>query len=392
MDALQAMIPQASNWIISLLIAAAIFFIGSWIAKAVGNMTTKLLGRTSLDERVASAMGADADNGMELERGIGTFVRYVLMLFVLMVLLSYLGMESVLDPLKDMIGKIFGAVPALLNGAIILGVFYLVAKVASNIVANLLSAVGADRLSERVGMTKPQVSDLVSTLVFALILIPGIISALGAVGLEEVAAPASDMLNSFMSAVPKVFGAGLLLYIAYFIGSLLSGIVSGALTSIGFDRVPTAIGLNYRGSQSPSQIVGTITMVGLMLIAVNAAVDMLNFSSLTDIVSTVIGFGGNLLFGSVILVIGLWLANLASTTIKSSGAKNANTAANIARYATLILFGAMALGRMGLADNIVNAAFMALVGALAVGGAIAFGLGGRDWAAKQLERFDDSLS
>ncbi len=392
MEQVTNLIPTFGSWIINLLIAVAIFLIGRMIARWVGNMVARLLGRTSLDERVASAMGADSGDGMDLEKGIGTFVYYVLMLFVLMILLDYLGLQSVLDPVKEMLGRFFNAVPKIINGALILGVTYLIARVASNIVRNLLSAVGADRLSERVGMSNPSVSSLAGSIVFALILIPGIVQSLGAMEMQEIAAPASQMLDTFLGAIPSIFGAGLLLYIAYFVGRLLSSIVASALTSIGFDRVPSAIGLNYRGERSPSQLVGTITMVGLMLIAVNAAVDMLNFGSLTEIVSTLISFGGNILFGSVILVMGLWLANLAATTIQSGAGKNAGMIATIARSAVLLLFGAMALGRMGLADDIVNLAFSSIVMALAVAGAIAFGLGGRDWAKKQLERFDDQLN
>jgi hypothetical protein len=61
------------------------------------------------------------------------------------------------------------------------------------------------------------------------------------------------------------------------------------------------------------------------------------------------------------------------------------------RIAILVLSGAMALRQMGLANEIVNLAFGLLLGAIAVAVALAFGLGGRDIAARQLERWQKSL-
>jgi len=56
----------------------------------------------------------------------------------------------------------------------------------------------------------------------------------------------------------------------------------------------------------------------------------------------------------------------------------------IVKYVTIILFVAMGLNYMNVADSIINMAFGALVIGGAVAGALAFGLGGREAAAKTL--------
>jgi hypothetical protein len=61
--------------------------------------------------------------------------------------------------------------------------------------------------------------------------------------------------------------------------------------------------------------------------------------------------------------------------------------ASVARVAILVLVGAMALRQMGIANEIVNLAFGLLVGAIAVAAALAFGLGSRDLAGRQMERW-----
>ena len=71
----------------------------------------------------------------------------------------------------------------------------------------------------------------------------------------------------------------------------------------------------------------------------------------------------------------------------STGSSQARLVATVARVAIVLLTGAMALRQMGLANDIINLAFGLIVGAAAVAVAIAFGIGGRDLAARQLENW-----
>jgi len=116
-----------------------------------------------------------------------------------------------------------------------------------------------------------------------------------------------------------------------------------------------------------------------MLAAATAAVEQLNIDVLSQIMGKVLEFGGGILVGGVILVIGNVLSPLAYNHLSRS----APGLAGIARLAILGLVLAMGLKAMGLADNIVNMAFGFTLGSVAVAAALAFGLGGRD-AAKNL--------
>jgi hypothetical protein len=93
-------------------------------------------------------------------------------------------------------------------------------------------------------------------------------------------------------------------------------------------------------------------------------------------------FGGQLLMGLAIFCIGLFLANLAASSILASKTENPKLFAGIVRFSILFIVAAMALGQMGLAKDIVNLAFGLLLGAAAVAAALAFGLGGRDTAGR----------
>ena len=116
--------------------------------------------------------------------------------------------------------------------------------------------------------------------------------------------------------------------------------------------------------------------------------DKLNIIIISDIMARVLEFGGGILVGGVILVIGNFLSTLAHNSI----AKSSPGLADIARFAILGLVLAMGLKAMGLADNIVNMAFGFTLGAVAVAAALAFGFGGRDAAKKIADNIANKIS
>ena len=144
-------------------------------------------------------------------------------------------------------------------------------------------------------------------------------------------------------------------------------------------------------SRTPSEIVGIIVLVGIMLFATVAAVNILNIQALTLLVTGIIVIFGRILAGLVVFAVGLFLANLAFSIITSSGDRQALVLGQVARIAIIALVSAMALQQIGVASDIVNLAFGLLLGAIAVAIALAFGLGGRDIAAQEVRGLLDSF-
>jgi xanthine/uracil permease len=92
------------------------------------------------------------------------------------------------------------------------------------------------------------------------------------------------------------------------------------------------------------------------------------------------------IFGTVIIVVGMFLARILANLVGSSTGEG-GYAQTIVKYAIIALFTAIGLTFMGLADQIVMMAFGLILGSAAVATALAFGLGGRDFAARMLERW-----
>jgi hypothetical protein len=165
-------------------------------------------------------------------------------------------------------------------------------------------------------------------------------------------------------------------------------LLEDVLNGLGFDRTIHSTGL-VSAKVSPSKIAGNLAMIGIMLFLAIAATRMLDFPELTSILNTVLEVGSRVIFGSVIIAVGLLVANLVAGLV-GNASDGGSIGPMVVRYATIGLFVAMGLSQMGIGGPVVELAFGAIVVAAAVAGALAFGLGGRDAAARVLEKMNDT--
>ncbi len=110
--------------------------------------------------------------------------------------------------------QILRFLPNLFAAGLILGIGWFIARIVQRILTNLLVAIRADRLSERVGLAPvlgtQRLSGVLGLVVYILILIPVLIAALNALALEATTRPASNMLTMILEAIPAIFAAMLL--------------------------------------------------------------------------------------------------------------------------------------------------------------------------------------
>ena len=201
------------------------------------------------------------------------------------------------------------------------------------------------------------------------------------------------MLGAFMAAIPDIFAAAIILAVAFFLARFISGLLTTILDALGANELPQKMGLKHfaKNGLSVASLVGQVVSIFIILFASIEAANQLGFSQVSGLVTMLIAFGGQVLLGSVILVVGFWLANLAHSAVLRVGGDSTATLAGILRVAILGLVLAMGLRAMGIADDIVNLAFGLILGAVAVAFAVSFGLGGREAAGKQMEYWLSSL-
>ena len=112
---------------------------------------------------------------------------------------------------------------------------------------------------------------------------------------------------------------------------------------------------------------------------------------LAGLISQFLIAAGGVLLGLVIFSLGLYLAGLADSVIRDTGGSQAHLLAPTARVAIIVFAATLGLREMGIAEDIVNLSFGIVLGAIAVASSLAFGLGARDIAARELEGWMASL-
>jgi len=371
--------------------AGALLLVACLIASTSKFIISKVLSVTKLEDRLASKAGLKEGLQVPLTQTLPNVVYWLIYLLFLPAILGALGVEGLLAPVQGMVDSILGFLPNLLGAVIILVVGWFIARIIRQIVTGLLAAIGTDQIGTRVGLDGrggPTLSNIVGTVVYALVLIPAIIAGLNALQIEPISRPATEMLTTLLKAVPAIFGAMIVLGVTYLIARLVSGLVTNVLTGLGFNRVLALIGLGSEpkgGQRTPAEIVGFLILVGLMLFATIEAVDLLGFVIVANLIANFLTFAGQIVLGGVIFGLGLYLANLARSVILSTAGAEAIWLSQAARFAIIVLTTAMGLRQMGIAPDIVNLAFGILLGAIGVSVALAFGLGSRDVAAREVE-------
>ena len=401
------------------LISAAGLALVAWlIATGCKLLLVRVLEPMKLDDRLAEAsQDGEGRSPFPLNETLGTALYWLIWLLFLPAILGVLQLEGVLQPIQNLLDTILGALPNIITAGFVLGVGWLVATLVRKILVGFLQSVGTDRIGAKVGLSETEegtkLSDLLGLLAFVLILVPIIVAALEELAIEAISSPAIAMLNQFMTALPQVFTAAVLLVVFFVIGRFLSEIVTDLLTGFGFDNVLNWLGLSTPTSlpptlttgagegeaepagelpvRTPSQLAGTVVLVLIMMFASVMAAEVLALGNVTEIARAILRVFVRILSGVAIFGVGLYLANLASNLLASAGSGQARIMGQVAKVAIIILVSAMALQHIGVAESIVTRAFTLFLGAIAVAVAIAFGWGGREIAAEKIRAWWDEF-
>jgi hypothetical protein len=381
------------------LAAAAVLAVVAWmVATVLRLIVTRFLHAVGVDKRVSEGAGLE-EGQVPLSKTVGEAVYWLVWLLFLPAILGALKLNALLLPVQDLVSAVLLYLPHLVAAALILLVGWFVARIVQRVVTNLLRAIGTDRLGERMGLVqvlgKQTLSGVIGLVVYVLILVPVLIAALDALQIASLTTPLSNMLSTMLAALPRILAAALALIIAYVVARLVAKLVTTLLTGIGFNALPSRLGIGSapaEGQRTASEIVGWVVLVATMVFAVMGAASLLGWTALTLLLSEFVVFAWHIIIGLIVFGLGLWLADVIAKMVMESNVNQKRLVAMLARVAIVALSLAIALRQMGLANEIINLAFGLLLGAIAVAVAIAFGIGGRDLAKYQLDKWYKSVN
>ena len=374
---------QGVDWT-NLGIAGAILVAGIIISIALRGIVSGAINRTGLGKRAKSTGG-------NIGKSIGKAVFWLAILYTLYLALSRVGLGQNFASVETLFNNIANFVPKLIGAGFTFFIGFIIAKVAGNATTSVLEAAQVDNLAAKSGVTsatgsKGSLAKALGTLVFVIIIVPVAVAALGALNLKGVSEPLSNMLNGFTSYIPALVGASLVLAGAIFIGRFISNFLTNFLPTVGFDNSVNSVLMLDDGegiSTSPSKAAGYVAFLITLVVGLSAAVSILGNESLSAAFGTVQEFGGSLLRAAVLIGIGVFLANFMGRFM--SAMMDAKLA-NFIKYVVMAIFVFMGLNSLDTTGQIVSVAFSAFVIAAAVAAAIAFGLGGREWAKQVLSK------
>ena len=208
--------------------------------------------------------------------------------------------------------------------------------------------------------------------------------------------PARAFLLEALALLPKAMVALLVVLAGWVLAKLVRFAVARALRAMNFHVVTERAGLDGflrdGGVQSGTTGIMAQLFYWLVLLAsLVAAFNYLGLIYLTDLLGRVVLFVPRIMIAFLILAFGAYFARFIGNAVAAYGRhihiQDAGLLGRLAQYAILTFVVLIALDQMNIGGDIVRQSFLIVLAGIVFALALAFGLGGREWAAELLERW-----
>lgn len=370
----------------SVIKAVLLLILALIVAKIAKFLIVKLLTKTRISYLL------EKTGKLETQETIISFVGKLIYLLVFLLfvpgIFECLGMNAVSSPILNVLNTMWGYLPNVLAAAVILCVGFFVAKLVRELLVPVFDKIKVNRLQEKAGMEVADSAKLSNTLayiVYVLILIPVIITALRVLNISAISDPAIAMLNIIFTYIPSILAALVIIVIGCMVAKFAGNIVKRLIASAGLDAKLASLLDGKAGKFELSKTIGmTVQIVMIVFFAVES-LNVLHLQVVTNIGAAVIGYLPYVL-AAVLILIACYVCNaIAQKALKKNGHTTYAVACQCAIY---LIGGFMVLSELGIAKEIVNTVFIVIVAAVAVAFAISFGVGGREFAGRSLKKLE----
>jgi hypothetical protein len=199
-------------------------------------------------------------------------------------------------------------------------------------------------------------------------------------------------LDNLIGFLPNILGFLVILLVGYVVAKIVASIVRKVLDRVGLDKHLHESDANKYVERvlpdaSPSKGIGLVVFWLIFVFFLTSAIGALKIPAVTTFMNQVLAYLPNVIVAIVIFV----LAALVAGAVAAGAAKlmgdtpTGKIVTTIVPGLVMVIAMFMILDQLKIAEQIVSIAFAATMGALALGLALAFGLGGRDVARRMLE-------
>ncbi len=371
----------------AVLILVAAFVVATIVKALVMKLLNK--GRISQVLEKVDAAGVDAQTGTTKDF-IGKLVYLLVFLLFVPGIFTRLGLSNIISPITGLLDKVWGYVPNIAAAVIVLVIGFFVAKLVRQLLIPVFDKLSINKLQEKAGIevaSGDKLSGTLAYIVYVLILIPMIVVALDVLNIDVISTPAVNMLNLIFAFIPNIFVGLVIILIGCMIGKFVGQIVTRLIASAGLDAKLSAL-TGDQGKIVLSKLVGNIIYAVVVICFVVEGVNVLKLEVLTNIGAVIIGYMPAVLGAIIIFSAALFASSAAEKALRKNGM---NVMAIVVRAAILVVAAFMVLSQLGIAAELVNSTFKLIIAALAVAFAVAFGVGGKDFASRTLKKLEDNL-
>lgn len=442
-DSFRGMLDTMISYIPNIIGALLLLLLAWIIAMIVKGIFTKGLQKAGADRAMVKGHMArdkqDADNKLS---SIGRILYFLVFLLFVPPILDQLNMQNVAAPISNMMDRILSFIPNLLLAAFILIIGYFIAKFVKSLVYSLLVTMNIDRWFNKLnaksdngtsggtgttrssrrnaeaegtqnaegpstpgdsgttgtpegtpdGGEKSTLANVLANVVFIIVLIPIITVALETLNIESISEPIISVLNETLDMIPNIFVAIILILVGYYIAKFISDLLINLLDSVGINRFSGYLSggkANNTNNINLAKIIGRVVQTIIVIFFVVEALNVLQLEVLNNIGDAIIGYLPLAISSLIILGLGFIGGSLLSNYIaKAAGNRFLG---ELIKYIIIVIAIFMTLDQLNFATSIVNLAFLFIIAGLAVAFAIAFGIGGREFAKRQLEKFETKM-
>ncbi|MBQ7774662.1 MAG: mechanosensitive ion channel [Lachnospiraceae bacterium] len=380
------------NTLINLLVAILLLVVAFIAANIVKKLVIKLLNAVNA-EKLLGKIGAKEEVAKSAIQFVGKLVYFVTFLLFLPGVLDRLGMDSVSAPITNMVNKFVAFVPNLVAAGIIIAVGLFIANLVKDLLVSVLKAVKVDALQEKAGIKASEnasFSSIIANVVYGVIVLVVITTGLDQLAIPAISNPANNIVASIFAIIPSVLAAIVIIAAGVFIAKLVAKLLESLLAGVGADSLLEKVTGSSDKKVSLSKIISEVVKYVLVVIFLVQGINVLNLPVLTGIGEAVLGYLPAVLTAVIILAIGMFAANTAEAAIVKKF-PNAKASALVAKVVIYVFVGFVCLSQLGVAITIVEKTFVLAIAALCVAFAVAFGVGGRNFAANMLEKLEKKI-
>lgn len=292
--------------------ALAILVVGWIVAVLVRAGAKKGLSLLDVNSRISET----AQERLDVEKGIAAGAFWLVMLVTVIGVFNTLNLELVSDPFKDMLAQIFGYLPRLIAGGVLLLLGWVLAMALRALAGKALASTTWDKkISAQAGMEP--MSKTLGNVLFWLTILLFVPATLGALNMQGLLQPVQGMVDKMLAMIPNVFAALLIGFVGWLVAKVLRGLVTNLLAAAGADKVGDSVGLS--DDVRISRLVGMIVFIFIFIPALIAALDALRVQAISqpaaDMLRMILDAVPNILAAAVILVITWYVARFAADIV-----------------------------------------------------------------------------